>query len=181
MRAWLSLLSLCALLSGCGQPPGEHGFYLRSLDVRPGYQVVRARLQQDLKLSPEATEAIEHGVPLTLTIELELRDARDLTLLADDQHHFVIRYLPLSEHFQLTDQSRHETNNYPRLRHALAELSRLNLEFSTGPLAPGPYELRARAHLDNRHLPAPMRLPALLSSGWRHRSEWTTWPFDIGV
>ena len=158
MRAWLSLLSLCALLSGCGQPSGEHGFYLRSVDVRPGYQLVRARLQQDLKLSREATEAIEHGVPVTLTVELELRDARDLSGRLGD-----------------------ETENYPRLRHALAALSGLDLEFSTGPLAPGPYELRARITLDNRYLPAPMRLPALLSEGWRHRSEWTTWPFDIGV
>ena len=181
MRAWLSLLSLCALLSGCGQPSGEHGFYLRSVDVRPGYQIVRARLQQDLKLSREATEAIEHGVPVTLTVELELRDARDLTLLADDQRHYVIRYLPLSEHFQLSGRLGDETENYPRLRHALAALSGLDLEFSTGPLAPGPYELRARITLDNRYLPAPMRLPALLSEGWRHRSEWTTWPFDIGV
>ena len=33
--------------------------------------------------------------------------------------------------------------------------------------------------IDTRGLPAPMRLPALLSAGWQHQSEWSAWPFEI--
>ncbi|MDX1697988.1 MAG: DUF4390 domain-containing protein [Thiohalobacterales bacterium] len=154
---------------------------MRALDIRPGHQSIQARLGQELILSREAIEAIQHGVPLTLTLELELRDARDLTLLADDQRHFVIHYLPLSEHFQLSGLPDEAVESFPRLRHVLAALSGLDLDFQTGPLAPGSYELRARMRLDSRRLPAPMRLPALLSAGWRHQSEWTTWPFVINA
>jgi len=179
MRDWAGLLSLALLLGACAQPTGDHGFSIRSVDLRPGYQQVHVRLQQELAFSRDAIEAIEHGVPLTVTLEAELRDAHNLSLLADLQSHFVIQYLPLSEHYRLSGPEPGDVRNYPRLRHALAALGDVELDFRTGPLAPGHYELRTRLRLDNGRMPAPMRLPALLSVRWQHDSEWSTWPFDI--
>lgn len=181
MRACSSLLSLALLLGGCGEPSREFGFRIDAVDAQPGYQVVHARLEQRLLLSPEASEALEHGVPLEVAVELQLRDAHSLTLLATQQHRYVIRYLPLSRHYQLTDLSQGTAETFPRLRHALAALARLELPLGTGPLAPGQYELRARTRLEHSSMPAPMRLPALLSAQWRHDSEWSTWPIVIGA
>jgi hypothetical protein len=181
MRACCGLLSLALLLGACGQPSGDFGFQIQSLEVFPGYQNIRASLKQNLTLSRDAVEAIEHGVPLTMTLDLELRDSRDLSLLASEERHYVIQYLPLSEHYTLTRQKDGDVSNFPRLRHALAALSRLDLVMKTGALAPGEYEIRARMRLDNQRLPAPMRLPALLAAGWQHRSEWSTWPFVINA
>lgn len=181
MRACISLFSLAMLMGGCHEPTGDFGFRIDKVEARVGYQVVHARLQQRLSLSREATSAIEHGVPLELSVDLELRDARSLAMLADQQHRFVIRYLPLSRHYQLADLSGGDAETFPRLRHALAALATMELRLRTGPLAPGRYELRARTRLEQSSMPAPMRLPALLSAQWRHDSEWSTWPLVINA
>jgi hypothetical protein len=176
-----SLLSAALLLGACGPAIGEYGFSARSVTVQPGYQMVLASLRQDLTLSRAATEALENGVALTLRVEMELRDSRTLTLLADDFQRFEIRYLPLSEHYELRGPGAGDSRTYPRLRHVLGALSSLRLNLDTGALAPGEYEFRVRTRIENARLPAPMRLPALFSARWRHDSEWSTWPFRIGV
>jgi hypothetical protein len=181
MRVCSSLLSLALLLGGCGERSQEYGFSIEAVEAQVGYQKIHARLEQQLVLSHEASNALEHGVPLELSVDLELRDAQSLTLLADDQHRFVIRYLPLSRHYQLADLSQGATETFPRLRHALAALASLELPLQTGPLAPGQYEIRIRTRLEHGSMPAPMRLPALLSAKWRHDSEWSTWPIVISA
>jgi hypothetical protein len=181
MRACAALFSLGLLLGGCAEQPGDYGFTIRAVELQTGYQSLTARLDQRLVFSREAGEALVHGVPLTVSLDLELRDASKLSLLAEDQRRYVIRYLPLSDHYQLVGPDGTATRTFPRLRHALAALSSLELEFRTGALAPGRYEFRTRIRLDERAMPAPMRLPALLSAQWQHNSEWSTWPFVVGA
>ena len=173
-----SLLSLALLLTGCAPAGSDYGFKISDVSLRPGHQKILARYRQDLDLSRDAQEALENGVALTLKLEMELRDALTLTLLADDSRHYEIRHLPLSEVYQLSAPEV-EPRSFPRLRHVMNELASLNIDFRTGPLAPGSYEYRARIRLDNASLPAPMHLPALFSSEWKHDSEWSTWPFEI--
>ncbi|MDX1459590.1 MAG: DUF4390 domain-containing protein [Xanthomonadales bacterium] len=179
--ACASLLSASLLLTGCSAPSAEHGIELSRVDIRTGPRRVEATFFQNLKLSAEAQQALEHGVPLVVEVRMELRDALTLTLLHDEARQFEIRYLPMLEDYQLRSLAGGEPRAFPRLRHALAELGQLELEFDTGPLAPGQYELRARTQLSLTHLPAPMTLPARFSTDWRHDSRWTTWPFEINV
>ena len=180
-----SLTSLLVLLSACTQPGGDYGFQIKKVDISPGYQKVSARHRQELSLSREATDALESGVPLTLLMEMELRDAATLTLLADESRRYEIRFLPLSRRYQLTapggGPGSVSVKTFPRLRHVMNELAGLRLDLGTGPLAPGDYEDRARIRLDNARLPAPMQLPALFSADWQHDSEWSTWPFEINA
>jgi hypothetical protein len=184
MRACVSLFSLLmllAVLGGCGQHETEFGFRAQAVEIRPAYESIQARLTQEISLSQAAVEAIEHGVPLTLSFDLRLHDAPNLSLLASERFEYEIRYLPLSDRYQLTGPDGAEEQSFMRLRHAMAALSRLDVRFDTGALAPGEYELRSRMYIDNRRLPAPMRLPALLSAGWQHQSEWSAWPFVINA
>lgn len=181
MRGCVALLSAALGLVACQSPTGDFGFEIESVGVQPGHQVILADFRQRLQLSREAADALEHGVPLTITIDLELRDARTLTLLAGQERHFTIRFLPLSQHFELTGPGLERPHTFPRLRHALADLAQLRLRLETGALAPGLYEFRTRVRLDNGRLPAPMRLPALMSAQWHHDSEWSTWPFSISA
>ena len=181
MRLFVSLFSLTLLLCACQQAGSDYGFNVRSVQLQPGYQRVLARYDQDLSLSREAIEALEHGVPLTLQLELELRDSSNLNLLADDRQLFEIRFLPLNEIYQLSGPGQNNIRSFPRLRHVLTELANISVDFQTGPLAPGAYEFRSRISLDNAQLPAPMHLPALFSADWKHDSEWSTWPFEISV
>ena len=170
-----------ALLAGCSESESDYGFRIESVALQPAHQRIEASFTQALKLSEEAREALDHGVALTVRVEMELRDAITLTLLADDIRRFEIRYLPLSQHYELSTPGDGTVRNYPRLRHVLNALSRVEFELATGALAPGSYEFRSRVRLENGRLPAPMRLPALFSAQWQHDSEWSTWPFEIRV
>jgi len=181
MRSCASIASAVLLLAGCVQSSGDYGFRILDVQIRPAYQRLSTRYTQELTLSGEAVEALEHGVPLTVQLDMELRDSQTLTLLADQTRRFEIRYLPLTQTYRLSGLDDGSQQDFPRLRHALGDLSRLDLDFSTGPLAPGLYEFRVRTRIDERRLPAPMRLPARFSAQWQHDSEWTTWPFEISA
>ena len=136
-------------------------------------------LEQRLELSREARNALDHGVALTVVVELILRDAGSQTRVGSGLWSYEIRYLPLSQHYQVTALDSQSVMTFPRLRHALAELAQLELQLDTGALPAGDYELLARSSLDKNRMPPPMRLPAMFSGRWIHESAWTAWPMAI--
>ncbi|MGD2128495.1 MAG: DUF4390 domain-containing protein [Lysobacterales bacterium] len=173
------LLAVVLTASACTAPAEETRFRIEGIDAQWSSGRLNVTCRQRLALSDEAREALVHGVPLTLDVEFILREAGTQSRVAKFNREYEIRYLPLSEHFQVTDIEGQGVRTYPRLRHALAWLSRLQLSFETGILPGGDYELLARSRLDMLQMPPPMRLPALLSSQWRHDSSWTAWPLEI--
>jgi hypothetical protein len=183
MRFCVSLLSFTVLfLAGCGQREAlDYAFAIKNVSVRPAYQSLDIRLQQQLELSSQAREALEHGVTLTIRLELELRNDNNMIVANRDARHFQLRYLPLIERYQLEEERTGELKTYSRLRHLLAAMDGFNVQMSTGPLPSGSYELRTRISLDESRLPTPMQLPVRISSQWRHDSEWSVWPFKVSV
>ena len=183
MRFCVSLLSLTVLvLAGCGQRQAlDYTFEIKSVTVRPAYQSLNVRLQQELGLSSQAREALEHGVTLTIRLEMELRNDNYMIVARRDARRFQLRYLPLSERYQFSEEETGELKAFSRLRHMLAALGDFTVQLSTGPLPSGSYELRTRISLDESRLPTPMQLPAWFSSQWRHDSEWSVWPFKVSV
>jgi len=135
--------------------------------------------EQKLTLSDEARNALIHGVPLTLELELVLRNSGNQTRIGEKKSSYEIRYLPLSDYYQLSFKDTGAVKTFPRLRHVLAALSRLNVSVETGVVPAGDYELLVRMTLDQDKMPPPMRLPVLLSAKWRHDSSWTSWPLQI--
>ena len=183
MRSCASLLSITLFaLAGCGQPQAQdYAFAIKDVSVRPAYQSLDVRLQQELELSSQAREALEHGVTLTVRLEMELRNDSDLIATHREDRRYQLRYLPLSERYQLTEEESGELKAFSRLRHMLASMDDFNIRLSTGPLPPGGYELRTRISLDESRLPTPMQLPSWFSSQWQHDSEWSVWPFEVSV
>jgi len=179
----ISLYLLIGLLvAGCGQSDrSDYGFSINDVSVNRAYQSLDIRLQQHLELSQQAQQALEHGVTLTINLDLELRNDNNMIVMRRDARRFQLRYLPLSERYQLSEEESDELQSFSRLRHVLAAIDNLNIQLATGPLPPGNYELRTRIRLDERRLPAPMQLPALFSSQWQHDSEWSVWPFKVSV
>ena len=177
------ILLLCLLgiltIAGCEKQVSGSHFQVRQVDATWLDGQVKATLHQDLKLSREAREALVHGVPLNVQMEIVLRNTGNQTRLIQSLDIYEIRYLPMSEHYQLSLPSGGEVRTFPRLRHLLSELSTVKLSFSTGVLPAGDYELLARTRLDRQKMPPPMRLPVLFSSQWRHDSDWSAWPVDI--
>jgi len=175
------LLLALALLLGCSREAIDYGFSINQVGVSRGYQLVNVRMDQKLDLSHQAREAVLHGVTLSIKLELELQSAEKLIGAVTERRRFEIRYLPLSERFQLTEKQSGDVQSFSRLRHALATIDRLHVKVATGPLPPGGYQLRTRIFLDERRLPAPMQLPAWFSSQWHHDSGWSVWPFKINA
>ena len=183
MRYYASLLSTALLiLASCGQGPAlDYAFAIKNVSIRPAYQSLDIHLQQDLELSAQARAALEHGVTLTVTLEMELRSDNDMIVTRRDARRFQLRYLPLSERYQLSEEKTGELKAFTRLRHMLAAMDDFSVQLATGPLPSGSYELRTRVSLDESHLPTPMQLPAWFSPEWRHDSEWSVWPFKVNV
>jgi hypothetical protein len=168
-------------MSGCGETALDYGFVIREVSVVSGYQSLNIRLQQDLDLSQQAREALQHGVTLTVSVDMELRNDNNMIVVKREARRFHVRYLPLSERYQMSEGESERLQTFTRLRHVLANIADLNIELSTGPLPQGNYELRTRSRVDESTLPGPMQLPALFSSQWRHDSEWSVWPFEISA
>jgi len=169
-------------LAACGQREAlDYAFTINNVSVRNAYQSLDIRIQQQLELSSEARAALEHGVTLTIRLELELRNDSNVIVTHRDDRRYQLRYLPLSEYYQLAEERTGELKTYSRLRHMLASMGDFNVQLSTGPLTSGGYELRTRISLEESRLPTPMQLPAWFSSQWRHDSEWSVWPFKVSV
>ncbi len=183
MRFCASLLSFMVLgLAGCdGADTPDYGFAITDVSVRNAYQSLDIHLRQGLELSEQAREALEHGITLTIRLEMELRNDNDMIVVHHDTRFFQLRYLPLNESYQLLDDDSGEQRTFSRLRHLFASMAELDVSLPTGPLPPGGYELRTRIHLDESRLPAPMRLPSWYSEQWQHDSEWSVWPFEISA
>lgn len=173
------LLALLLALAGC-QPQAAGGqFEIDSIESLWVNGRVNVHCERTLRLSDEARRALAHGVPLTVELELILRSTATQTRVAREAAAYEIRYLPMSEHYQVSNLADGQVGTYPRLRHALADLGRLDLSIGTGALPAGEYELLARSRLDHSRMPPPMQLPVLLDSGWKHASAWTSWPLIV--
>lgn len=179
-RRLAGLLAAASItLSACA-PPAESGrFEILDVDMHWANGRLAGHCELDLGLSPKAREALRHGVPLIVELELILRNTGDQTRAGSTTLLHEIRYMPLSEHYQVDGPGDGRLATFPRLRHALAELSRPAFDIDTGALPAGEYELLVRSRLDHHSLPPPMRLPALFDPGWKHASGWTSWPLTI--
>jgi hypothetical protein len=184
MRFCASLLSIITVvaLAGCGhgQAP-DYTFAINQVSVRPAYQSLDIRLQQQLELSQDARAALEHGVKLTIRLDMELRNDKKMIVTHREIRRFQLSYLPLSQRYQLSEEESGELKTFSRLRHMLATMNDSSIQLPTGPLPSGSYEIRARIILDESRLPTPMQLPAWFSPQWRHDSEWSVWPFEINA
>jgi hypothetical protein len=172
------ILLTFVLIAGCAHQTDDRHFELAKVDTNWSNGRLNVTVHQKLVLSSEAREALVHGVPLTLQLELLIRHTGSRNPVKENIYNYEIRYLPLINHYQLTQPGAAEIRSYPRLRHLLAELATVKQSLSEDDLPEGSYELLARTHLDQKKMPPPMRLPMLFSAQWRHDSDWTIWPVE---
>lgn len=176
---WLAVVAFAAV--ACA-PTGEpFGIHIDSLEARTTRNGVTVRAHQEIGLSREAREALRHGVPLRITVDLNMRGDGRWRPVEESTFTYEIRYLPLSDHYQLAGpHSDSSARTFPRLRHLLAELGDLELNLPGSNASPGQYEVRMRSRLDRGAMPAPMQLPTLLSPNWNHDSGWVTSAVEVG-
>ena len=183
MRAWTRpLASLCAIvaLAGCDQlqhqMPGV--LIVRAAGIVHAIDGIELDLDLDCQLNGPMSDALEHGIPLTLGLELaseahngSMRERRTIEL----------RYFPLTRRYQLREPGSDVVRSfsaYGSLIDALASI-RIPLPSTFAELPPGT-RLRVRVALDHAALPGPLRLPALLEPAWRLAAPEYTWIVAAG-
>jgi hypothetical protein len=175
-------LSACVLLlCACSNNARDYGFEISELSATISSEQASINSRFSMRLSDAAQLALERGIPLTLRIHFRARKDSRLPggTIATAQHVYKLSYLPLSEHYALTDMVSGAQQTFPRLRYLISVLQDQDQVIPLGNLAPGSYLIQVRAELDLRKLPAPMRLPARIAPEWRLSTDWQSWPFDI--
>ncbi len=160
------------------------GFSIQSLETRMQDRVYLLTANFNYHFSREAIEALEHGVPLLILVDIEIRSPRwwwkDITT-AELEQGYLLLYHALSESYVVHNLNSGTQNNFVRLDHALTFLSSIkNLPILDANLLDPKkeYYLRVRTHLDIESLPAPMRPLAYISSDWQLSSDWYEWPLQ---
>ncbi len=170
-----STLVFCGALLGCqagvDSAAGVLGIDSARVSQASDGSVLEAAV--DFRPSEAMREALDHGIPLTLSLQLDaeadgvtLRHARLLEL----------RYFPLSRRYQLRDDAGVGVHSFAASGYLLDALGALRLplpgEFSN---LPDGSRLTLKVTLDRGALPGALRLPAMLQSVWRVADAEYTW------
>jgi len=157
-------------------------FVVLSASVKQVQRVYQLDTRVDYQFSQEVLEALDSGVPLTLSLHIEVvRERRYLwdEVIAQLEQRFQLQYHALTKQYLVRNLNADTQANYLTLTAALTALgniSGLPMLDTTLVEAGENYRVRLRARLDIEELPAPLRPVAYISPKWRLASEWYTWP-----
>jgi len=170
------LVLLCAAFAGCGvlsqQAPG-------SLDVRSATLLAsggpaQLQLGLDCRLSGPMQDALDHGIPITLRIDL--RAGRWPHVLASATRSIELRYFPLTRRYQLRENGSDDVRSFATPAYLIAALGSLRVNLPVGfATLPGSTPLEVSARIDPAALPGALRLPALFEPAWRLAAKDFTW------
>jgi hypothetical protein len=173
---WLALLLLLP-----GLALARPAFQVEAVETRlHGEELVMDALM-DPALSPVALEALDNGVPLTLEVHYQVREASAWVWeesLVDRRLRFEIRYQPLAGRYlvgPVPGGGRSYVTRDAAIA-ALGDLRDLPLLGRDELLAGKDYEIHLRVALDIEELPLPLKPMAYLLPSWKLSTGWTTWP-----
>ncbi|GAA0713153.1 DUF4390 domain-containing protein [Dokdonella soli] len=155
------------LLAGCGsvlqQAPGSLAVRNAHLARTGGAAILDLGL--DCRLSGPMQDALDHGIPITLRIDLRAGHwPRALTAT----QRVELRYFPLSRRYQLRELDADDVRSFSTPAYLVAALGALRLNLPAAFLAlPPATPLRVSAEIDPGALPGALRLPALFEPAWR--------------
>lgn len=134
--------------------------------------------------SPAVLEALDHGVAVTLVVATRIHPIHGVLASTDQtrNHRFEIRYLPLIEHYQLTEVKTDTTATYPRLRllvSALAEPKFLDTHLTQDASTDHSWHVQAKPDIDRERLPAPMQLAVWGDGQWQNADDGWNWRVEV--
>lgn len=174
--AWTLLLGVIVF----GQAQAEE-FTVREAKTRLVDGVYQLDVSLDYEFSDESLEALHNGVPLTISLDMEVQRKRSWWLdedIAVLEQRFQLYYHALADQYLLRNLNSGAVYTYPTLGTAVAalgtirDLPLLDEKF----IEKGErYEVELRARLDIESLPSPLRPVAYLTPAWRLASDWSAW------
>lgn len=176
---WLAL-SLAAVAISPEIRAQDGRFEVRSafLEVTDGVWNLEARLQ--LGLSPAARRAIDEGVPVTLTLEAEIRRVRRFLrdeAVASLEQRWTLQYHALSQRFLVTSVNSGQQDSYATLDQALEGLADVRdlPVVDESLLRKGlRYDVNLRAIMDIGGLPETLKA-LMFWRDWSRSTEWYAW------
>ncbi len=173
-------------ITSADDPKGEtkNGFVVRNADVTLIDKVYRLNTRLSYQLSEEALGALQKGIPLTITLDIEVLRQREYLwaqLIATIEQRYQLSYHALTQQYLVKNLNTGVQTSFPTLKTAIDDLSSIeNFPMLDAQLLlPGEkYFARLRTRLDLETLPVPIRVLAYISSGWRLSSEWYIWSFE---
>lgn len=180
--AGLVLLGLGGPHVGAQEDPG-------SFDVRSASIVLEAGVYYldtwvEFRLSSDAREALDAGVPLTIHLDVEFIDPRwywvDENVGALRQS-YQLQYHSLSERYIVLNLNSGEQSTFATLFSALNDLGRVtHLPLIDAALLNPEqnYDVRIRALLSTEDFPGPLRFLAFWRRDWSLRSDWYRWQLE---
>jgi hypothetical protein len=160
--------------------PGRFEVRSASVELESGVYLLTARV--DFRLSTEAREALQAGVPLNIRLDVEVVHNRRFwfnNTVAALRQRFQLEYHALSERFIVMNVNSGQQESFGSLFGALNFLGRVDkLPLLDASLLEDSreYRLRMRAFLDQEKFPGPLRLLAFWRRDWSLASDWYTWP-----
>jgi hypothetical protein len=201
LRSWaraLVCVAAATLVCAAGaqtlvQPPppvllaeqSDPGFFeVRSamVELRDGVYLLNAVIAY--RLSTEARDALESGVPLGIRLDVEIFHPRRWWFDNDNgalRQSYQLEYHALSERYIVLNVNSGDQASFGSLGAALEYLGRVERFplIDAAVLDPGRgYDVRLRAVLDEEQFPGPLRLLAFWRRDWSIASEWYRWPLQ---
>lgn len=183
MRFWkklASVLCLAGLLAGCGllrdQTPGK--LLVRDAELVAVAEGPRLELDLDCQLNGPISDALEHGIPITLEVRLQ---ASGVQGVVHDHRQVELRYFPLTRRYQLRDTRTGDLRSFAAFGYLTDALAALHLPLSTQfSNLPSGTRLKLEVGLDHAALPGALRLPAMLEPAWRLIAPEYVWTVAAG-
>jgi len=170
----MALLALVAL-AGCGviaeQQPGHLAVHAAHLGALGSAAVLELGL--DCRLTGPMQDALDHGIPLTLRIDLRAGRWPSATSVS---RRIELRYFPLSRRYQLRELGIDDVRSFTNAASLVAALGSLRIDLpDTFAHLPPATPLRVSAGLDPGALPGALRLPALFEPAWKLAAADVAW------
>jgi hypothetical protein len=167
------------------EPQDDPGFFeVRSAmaELRDGVYYLNAVI--GYRLSTEAVDALQSGVPLGIRLDIEIIHPRRWWFDNEGaalRQSYQIDYHALSERYVVLNVNTGDQTSFASLLAALEYVGRIErlplidtavLDDDRG------YYVRLRASLDQEQFPGPLRLLAFWRRDWSIASEWYRWPLQ---
>ena len=185
LTAFLAFFVFAAGLAGAAVRAQESGLSIEEAgsELVDGEYRVHARI--DYRLSREALEALQHGVPLTFEVEASLVQRRNWLPndeIAEGRRVSQLSYDALTRTYVVRNSgakrgevTQESFNSLYAALNALGRVADLPLVNESRLDEDAEYEAALRAGLDQQRLPGPLRIISFWRDGLTLESDWYRW------
>lgn len=158
------------------------GFFIQSASLQQEENKWHLNATIDYQLPEVTVEALNNGVPLTVTIQLKLKKSRPwlwAKTIFQKSLTYQLRYLGLAKLYQVTDISQGQQSNFASFQAAIDHIGNLTvspLKIPASVTNKEQYFGTLKAQLEIEALPLPLRSVAYMTPQWHLSSEWFEWP-----